>query len=91
MPWQQYLPHKVEVPFMPYRHNPALSCSAVDPSPLYKKLDIDYVRRRSLPVEWLYQVPTDDLSEFTQRRLSIPLTLHRLSTEASTELRQHFS
>ena len=57
----------------------------VEPSPLYKRYDIDYIRQ----VEWLYQVPTDDLSEFTQRRLSIPLTLHRLSTKASTELRQH--
>lgn len=55
----------------------------VDPSPLYKQYDIDYVRQ----VEWMYQIPVDDLSEFTKRRLGIPLTLHRLSTEASTELR----
>ncbi len=57
----------------------------MEPSPLYEQHDIDYVRQ----VKWLYHVPTDVLSEFTQRRLSIPLTLHRLSSEASAELRQH--
>ena len=59
--------------------------STVEPGPLYEQYGIDYVRQ----VNWLYQIPTDILSEFTQRRLSIPLTLHRLSWEASEELRQH--
>ena len=47
------------------------------------ELDNDYVHQ----VEWLFQIPKDTLSEYTQKRLGIPLTLHRLSVSASAELR----
>ena len=50
-----------------------------------------YVYDHVHQVEWLYQVPQNELSEYTQRRLGIPQTLHRLSPEASAELRQHCS
>ena len=43
----------------------------------------DYVHR----VEWLFQISKETLSEYTRKRLGIPLTLHRLSPEASAELR----
>ena len=59
----------------------------VELSPLYEEYDTDHVHQ----VEWLCQVSTNVLSEYTQRRLGIPLTLHRLSSEASRELRQHCS
>ena len=57
----------------------------VEPTPLYEEYDTDHVHE----VEWLYQIPTNVLSEYTQNRLGIPLTLHRLSAEASAELKQH--
>lgn len=53
----------------------------------YPEYKSDYVHR----VEWLHQIPKNILSEYTRRRLSIPLTLHRLSQEASAELRQYCS
>ena len=49
----------------------------------YDEYGHDYVHS----VEWLHQVLRDDLSEYTWRRIAIPLTLHRLSAEASAELR----
>ncbi len=53
----------------------------------FHEYENDYAHR----VEWLYQVSRDILSEYTRRRLGIPLTLHRLSPEASAELRGHCS
>ncbi len=53
--------------------------------PYYEEYGSDYVHL----VEWLYQFSPDTLSEYTRRRLGIPLSLHRLSAEASAELRQH--
>ena len=50
-----------------------------------------YVYDHVHQVEWLYQIPQNELSEYTQRRLELPPTLHRLSPEASAELRQHCS
>ena len=45
----------------------------------------DYVHR----VEWLYEVPLDTLSEYTRKRIGLPMTLTRLNPQASAELRQH--
>ena len=45
----------------------------------------DYIHR----VEWLYEIPRDTLSEYTRKRIGIPLTLTRLNPKASAELRQH--
>ena len=56
-----------------------------EPGPHYAEYDNDHIHR----VEWLYQFSKDTLSEHTRRRLDRPLTLHRLSPEASAELRQH--
>ena len=56
-----------------------------EPGPHYDDYDNDHVHR----VEWLYQVSPAILSEYTQKRLNLPPTLHRLSSEASAELRQH--
>ena len=56
-----------------------------EPGPHYEEYGHDHIHR----VEWLYQFSTDTLSEPTRRRLGLPPTLHRLSPEASAELRQH--
>ena len=55
--------------------------------PYYEEYENDHIHR----VEWLYQVSENDLSEYTRRRLRLPPTLHRLSPEASAELRRHCS
>ena len=59
----------------------------VELGPIYDKYGHDYIHR----VEWLYQSSPDILSEYTRKRLGIPLTLHRLSAEASAELRYRCS
>ena len=60
----------------------------VQPDPyLRHEWESDHVHR----IEWLYQVPRDNLSEYTQRRLSLKRTLHRLNQQASAELRHHCS
>ena len=55
------------------------------PGPHYDDYENDHVHR----VEWLYQVSPATLSEYTQKRLNLPRTLHRLDAQASAELRQH--
>jgi restriction system protein len=57
------------------------------PSRLFDQSYIDYIHR----VEWLHQVSPDTLPEYTRKRLGIPLILHRLSAEASAELRENCS
>ena len=42
-------------------------------------------------VEWLYEIPLNILSKYTRRRLGNPRTLHRLSPEASAELKKRCS
>ncbi len=59
----------------------------VEPGPHYDEYVNDYIHR----VKWLYQVPHNVLSEYTQRRLSLPPTLHRLNRQASAELRLYCS
>ena len=59
----------------------------VESFPYYKEYENDHIHR----VEWLYQVAQDVLSKYTRRRLRLPPTLHRLSPEASAELRRHCS
>ena len=56
-----------------------------EPGPHYEDYVNDHVHR----VEWLYQVSPTTLSEYTQKRLNLPPSLHRLSAKASAELRQY--
>ena len=58
----------------------------VEPGPVYDEYLNDYIHK----VEWLYQVPTSGLSAYTQKRLGLPPTLHKLNPESSAELRRYY-